>query len=136
MFCTFLIVIRGCTTDEELANRWKGPNLCTSLFKSLIHVLFAVGLVSVFFMPSCDKSVYPWNFMYLSVLILSIQLFCFYLWRSTYNLNYATMPKISWNRLKYNKFLTMRQLKVLQITFFVFGFLTLFLVVMGSILVR
>lgn len=70
--------------------------------------------------------------MALSVLILSIQLFCLFLWSFNYFIDFDSMPEISLNRLHFNPMLTKRQLKILQITFAVFGFLTLATVSMGS----
>jgi len=125
-------VINSCRTDEQKKNPWKGWMLVYNSWIILVNVLFWGLMISVFWMPTCEKTVYPWNFIALSALILSIQLFCLFLWSFNYFIDFDSMPEISMNRLHFNPMMTKHQLKVLQITFAVFGFLTLGTVAMGS----
>lgn len=53
MFCTSLIVIDACKTDEQRANKWRGLQAVNSIFRLLINLFFWGLMVSTFWMPSC-----------------------------------------------------------------------------------
>ena len=46
---------------------------------------------------------YPWNYLACIAMILSIQLFDFFLYSRDYLVDLHTMPPMSFNKLRYNK---------------------------------
>ena len=134
MFMAFCIVIDSCITEADDHNTsWKTDKLkCfNKVFRYICHLTTFGLFVSTFFMKNCNTSIYPANFVAVVILILAHQVYDVYLSCNGYLIDWANLPFVSSNRLRYNEVLFKKQSKCLLIANLVFGIISILTVASG-----
>ena len=101
MFLTFCIVIDSCHTKED-KKKCYGSFLINKVFRIFMHTVCIGLLLAVFFIPGCNKKIYPKGFIAVMFVILIHQVYDLFLYNKQYLINFERLPTASRNKLQYN----------------------------------
>ena len=137
MFITFCLVVDSMVPPStELNEKYNKMRMFRKFFRLCIHVTTLGLFISTFFMKSCDAEIYPINFVAVTILIVAQQIYDLWLACNNYQIDYANLPFISQNKLRYNKELFEKQSKCLLIANMFFGALSICTVAAGYLIIN
>lgn len=125
LFLTFCLVIDSCLTSEQKSDKNNYAIMSNKVYRGVMHV-FSWGLFFyAFWMPSCYETIYPHQFITVSLIIVVHQAYDLWLSRHDYMINFKELPATSANGLRYNKELFDAQTKCLFKANLIFGILSM-----------
>lgn len=105
-------------------------------FRIFMHLATLGLFISAFFMKDCDQAIYPKNFIAVTIIIITHQVYDVYLACNNYMIDFDNLPPTSTNRLRYNKELFQKQSKCLLWANLLFGCLSILTVAAGYFIVN
>ena len=101
-----------------------------------MHIISLVLFISTFFMKDCYSAIYPTNFIAVTCIIFTHQVYDIYLYYHDYMIDKENLPYMSQNKLRYNTELFQKQAKALMIGNLVFGVISVLTVASGYFIIN
>ena len=132
LFLTFCLMIDSCVTEEQEQNWTQSKGLIFNrVYRVFMHTVTFTLFIMSFFMKDCDERIYPFNFLTVTCIILTHQIYDFYLKNHDYLINFDDLPPTSPNKLRYNKELFRKQTGCLFYANLIFGLVSMVTVAAG-----
>ena len=98
LFLTFNIVVDSMispTQDDNIKD--SKLRMFNRVFRIVMHTVTLGLLISSFFMPGCDTSIYPRNFIFVTCIILTHQVYDLFLKYNNFMIDWENLPYKSKN---------------------------------------
>lgn len=125
LFLTFCIVIDSCLTSEQKNDKQNKALLANKIYRAIMHVATWGLFVYSFWMKDCYERIYPFNFILVSIIILTHQAYDIWLERHDYMIDFNDLPPKSPNNLRFNPELFRTQTKFLFYGNLIFGIISM-----------
>ena len=137
-FLTFSIVIDAMIPAEKKENgEHDSLRKFNRYFRITVHMITLTLLFSIFVHHTCDKRVYPANFMMLIMLLLTHHIYDIYLKYHGFMINWNSLPAMPYdNKLRFNQDLFRKQVKCLFFGNLLFGTLSALIIIFGFFIIN
>ena len=129
-FLTFSLVMDSCYTEEDDKGNTT-LHWVQKIGRIFFHSMFVCLISFSYFAASCDEHMYPPIFLAVGIFILSQQIFDLVFHYFDYLIDWDNLPPLHLDKLRYNKELFMKQMRVLLLANILFGSFSVITIVMG-----